>query len=141
MAGHELGHESSLILYNGIETLSHIPGTVQLPISDLPARPKSRMPEEASHGKLFPWTPPAQLLPACISGSKFGKTAAWLPAPALCHQVWLHLYSGHTCSPCNHIAPYITSYSDPPLSTTIRLRTQQESQHNGIHTSTLRMHS
>jgi hypothetical protein len=44
-------------------------------ISDLPAWPKSQMPVEASHVKLFPQTLPAQLLTAHSSGFRFHKLA------------------------------------------------------------------
>ena len=50
--------------------------------SDLPARPISRMPTEASRGKLFPRLPSAQLFTACVSGFKYCKTAAQPTAPA-----------------------------------------------------------
>jgi hypothetical protein len=43
--------------------------------SDLPARPKSRMPVEASRVKPFPRTLPAQLLTAHSSGFRFHKPA------------------------------------------------------------------
>jgi hypothetical protein len=51
--------------------------------SDLPARPRSRMPAEAGCEKPFPRRPPAQPSTACSSGLGFCKPPARPTAPAL----------------------------------------------------------
>jgi hypothetical protein len=66
-------------------------------ISELQARPKSWMLTEASCGKLFPQTLPAQLSTAPVSGFNFHKMAARPTAPAPHHVDQIDMLA--SCSP------------------------------------------